>query len=251
MTAAVSFTQRIVQSQRFEDGVRDKLLKSGFSVSQYGQETQFGEDFRRRLLGCGDDATAMFLRYKPDFALVLNRKSASYLCEVKSAEGKDGSGNVYRHFCYEVESYLIAKKLSTIGVRSFVVFGDWSAAWISNLRFTRIHVPTRYSQEEFHGIRDRYQAEPLLGGLSIYHREVRRTGSGTPLGLVSKDQFSPLDIFLSRIEDVSEPQTAKLTGPALIVANMLSSLCGNIDERLEKLELAAVKRIPAQDRERW
>jgi hypothetical protein len=199
-----AFHARASNGTVFRDRVARWFSDRGVHVAPYGQEATFGPSFHESLVACGADLTARYLRYRPDLALVVIARKSAFLCETKAGSGQSHDGRRYQHFTYEVDSFLVARAMAKIGVRIFVVFGDLTAAWVSQLRFDEIIVPTcRGSLEDRIELCQFYQRE--IPDCGPRQAPVNPGGSGTPFGKVPRSLFRPLGEFCAEIIDAPPP----------------------------------------------
>lgn len=195
---STGFQSRNNSGVLFQDRVASWFSERNVHVARYGQENTFPKAFHDSLRACGDDLTARYLRYRPDLALVVITQKNAFLAETKAGTGTSASGHRHDHFTYEVDSYLVARAMAHIGVRIFVVFGDMTAAWVSQLEFDEIIVPTcRGTLEERIALCQFYQREIKNSS----PRQAHAAGSGTPFGKVPRSLFRPLGEFCAEIID--------------------------------------------------
>jgi len=172
------FEKRNLKHQEFQNKAIELLEKAGFLINIYGQETNISKEFSDALYQCGNNITAKFIRYKPDLALILVKDRKVYLCELKSSCGKNDTIGL------EKNSYEMTLLLSKIGIKIFILFGDFTYNFVENLEWDTMLVPDRIDNdiEEF---RKNYPNKEIIS--------ISKTkGSGTPFILIKKQCLKKL-----------------------------------------------------------
>lgn len=165
----VGFQDRLSTALKWEDEVKTKLEAIGFLTNRYGTGVQLSPEFHNAVRFMNDNYTAQFVRYLPDWIIAIENKMC-YLVEAKSERSNTSN------YSYELSSYEVGLKLHSIGVNVIVVFVGWRADFIQNLKIWK----------EF--------KDP------IYLRMVKQNGgSGTPFGLIKKDDVPTFDDFFSML----------------------------------------------------
>ena len=172
------FEERNLKHQEFQNKAIELFKNAGFLINVYGQETNIFKEFSNALYQCENNITAKFIRYKPDLALILIKDKKVYLCELKSSCGNEDTIGL------EKNSYEMALLLSKIGVKIFILFGDFTYNFVENLEWDTMLVPDR-SDNDIEDYKKKYPDKKIVS--------ISRTqGSGTPFILVKKQCLKKL-----------------------------------------------------------
>ena len=161
----VGFHKRLSTALKWEDEVKNRLETMGFLTNRYGTGVQLTPEFHDAVRFMNDNYTAQFVRYLPDWIIAIKNKMC-YLVEAKSERSNTSN------FSYELASYEVGLRLHSIGVNVIVIFTGWKVDFIQNLKIWKEFKDPTYLQ-----------------------RVKQNGGSGTPFGLIKKDNVPTFDDF--------------------------------------------------------
>lgn len=163
----MTFKKRLQLGKKWEDNVKERLESIGFLVNKYGQGVQIEPIFRDAIRPMNDNITAKFVRYLPDWIIVI-KNNLCFLVEAKSEIRTDT-----KNYSYELASYDIGMCLHSINIDVIVVFSEWRADFIYNIQFNK-----------------KFDDLSLLAHVK---------GSRTPFGLIYKSSIPTFDNFFRKI----------------------------------------------------
>jgi hypothetical protein len=168
----MTFEKRFQLGLKWEKEVKKRLESLGFLVNEYGQGAQLEPTFQDAIRFMNYNMTAKFIRYLPDWVVAIKNKLC-FLIEAKSEMRTDTE-----NYSYELASYDIGMKLHSINVDVIVIFLEWRADFVYNLRFHK-----------------KFNDSSLLSHIK---------GSRTPFGLVYKSTVPTFDDFFDEILNKKE-----------------------------------------------
>lgn len=143
----LSYEERERSHNELLNSVLETLRDKGLYVHLYGAEKRIIKTFYQMLLSCGRDDSARFIRFQPDAVVIDSLNNKTYLMDIKSTVGK------YPNISYEYNSWDIAKRLISIGVKYFIVCRDmeknFKAVWTSDIVPSGIFVPNNRKAEQW------------------------------------------------------------------------------------------------------
>jgi hypothetical protein len=163
------FNQLVEIGKNWQDEVRNKFESMGFVTNGYGQEGLLEKQFHKAIRKMNYNSTARFIRFVPDLVVAIENKCC-FLVEAKS-EKKENYNSL--NYSYQIDSYDVGVLLHKIGVDVLVVFEEWRACFVHNIKFWK-----KYTDPD-------------------YLKTV--SGSGTPFGLVHKVDVPLFDDFINSI----------------------------------------------------